>query len=609
MNGIAATTFASGRLDMFYLDSKFAMKQRSFAAGASLGPPTLVSLGGAFTTVPVAVATMAHRALTVEQSTAQTRATTPAVATAPTAPSPALAPLIARTAGAGMGGALTATQPRLDMFGIGPDYAMYHKGRWGAAADDLGSWDSLGGAFTSSPSVLALDGHIHVFGLGTDYSLLHRLFDGTTWSAAWEKLGGAFSSAATVVSWGPGHFDVFARGSDFTLRHRSFDNNTWSSDWQNLGESLASPPVAVSWGPNRLDVFAISNTDGAVIHRWWDGMIWNDWERVVGTKDLTFTSMPAAATWGPNRLDVFAVGADSVLYHVFQTDDAWSQPESLLGGISSSPTVVVQGVNSLMVMAPGNDPKSPPPPNSHNIYFSQWNNGWKPGGFSQFNDQLRLPSLYRFSVDLVVVNTTRSLNSDTDTGQVTLAVGNWPTTLTAKNWPYLSKTQSMGDLGGADVKEGYTNLLNFGPVTVELCESSIFNYTVVNTQATPDVVSAFLSKQGVSLADSGIKTIVKDIGAGIGITSIEVAEATSIPLIGSLIAILSSWLFDQLNSVLSARCDGTVAVEQVVLMGRDLQQKTKSKFATKTIHQGTDSATGCGPHNSNYTVSWSITQL
>jgi len=507
-----------------------------------------------------------------------------------------------------MGGALTATQPHLDVFGIGVDYAMYHKGQWGAAADDTGAWESLGGAFTSSPSVLALDGHIHVFGVGTDYSLYHQVFDGTAWSGSWERLGGSFSSAASPVSWGPGHIDLFARGSDFTLRHRSFDNNTWSSDWQNLGESLASPPVAVSWGPNRLDVFAVRNSDGALIHRWWDGMIWNDWEHVAGSKDLTFTSMPAAATWGPNRLDVFAVGADSVLYHVFQTDDAWSQPEPLLGGISSTPTVVVEGVNKLMVMAPGNDPKAVAPPNSHNIYFRQWNNGWKPGGFSQFNDQLRLPSLYQFSVDLVQVNTARSANNDTDTGQVTLAVGNWPTTLTAKNWPYLSKTQSMGDLGGTDVKEGNTNLLHFGPVTVELCESSIFNYTVINTQGTPDDVSAFLSKQGVALADSGVKTIIKDIGAGVGITAIEVAEATSIPLIGSLIGILSGWLFEQLNSVLTARCDGTVAAEQVVLMGRDLQKKTKSKFATKTIHQGTDSPSGCGS-NSNYTVSWSITQL
>ena len=66
------------------------------------------------------------------------------------------------------------------------------------------------------------------------------------------------------------------------LKAKSTTGSTWSPDWQNLGGSLASPPVAATWGPNRLDVFAV-DTGGGLIHRWWDGELWNDWEDLGGS--------------------------------------------------------------------------------------------------------------------------------------------------------------------------------------------------------------------------------------------------------------------------------------------------------------------------------------
>ena len=316
---------------------------------------------------------------------------------------------------------------------------------------------------------------------------------------------------------------------------------------------------------------------------------------------------------------MFAVGIDSVfdptvqfsgvaLYHIWQTDDAWSLPETLLVPkplplqygvtIEDTPTVLVQGVNRLDLIAPGSD---------QNLYHQQWNNAWQLRSHdTTLGGELRLPSRYVFSMDDIKVEKARSFDSDTDTAQVTLAAGNWPTTLTVPAWPYATKTQSLGDLGGTEINAAQTNLLNVGPVTVELCESSIFNYTIVNA-ADPASVASTITAQGVSLADSGVKTIVKDIGAGIGITSVEVTESLAIPLIGSLLGLLSSWLIGQLNSIINAKCDGAVAIEQVVLIGKYLQVKTKNKLSVTTIHNGTDSPTGCGS-NSVYRVNWSITQ-
>ncbi|HEY7290157.1 MAG TPA: hypothetical protein VH583_10000 [Vicinamibacterales bacterium] len=609
MNGIAATIGDAGRRDMFYLSPSFGMKQRLW--DGTHWTNNWIDLGGIFTSAPAAVATMAHH-LTVVIGDGDVTSVETGTITTPTTPLHPTPTLPVRTTAAPINTlpTPTATTPRvggtavtgplvqrLDVFGLGLDYAMYHKTSWGAPASNTGPWENLGGIFTSAPAALALDGHIHVFGLGTDYSMFHRVWNGSAWSSGWERLGGFFSSAGAVVSWGPGRFDIFARGADFTLRHRTFENNGWANDWQNLGGSLASPPVAVSWGPNRLDVFAVNHDDGGIIHRWWDGMIWNDWEHVAGTKDLAFTSMPAAATWGVGRLDVLATGSDGALYHMWSSQDAWSQPESLGGQIASTPTLLAPAVNALQIIAPGND---------GNLYHKQWTgSAWSPAGWEQLGDRTRLPSRFSFSIDHMRVDTSRSLNNDTDSGQCSLAIGNWPTTIPPKNWPLLTKTQRQGDLGGTAVKEGPTNLLNFGPMTVELCESAIFNYTFINSGGDPSVVSSTLIQQGTKLADSGVQTIVKDIGAGLGLTAIDVAGA-SIPLIGSLVAILSSWLISQLNSIINARCDGVVAVEQVVMMGRDLQAKTRNQPLTQTtIHAGTDSPTGCGS-NSKYEVSWSM---
>ncbi len=619
MNGIAMTVGMSGRQDLFFLDQNFAMQQRFW--DGTQWTNDWIQLGGVFNTVPVAVASVGKE-LTVATGTFSTTTSTQlekaAVSGGTPAPAPAgTADATLKAAGAkGVihGGSVSSAESeklvhlnpglfrdvqRLDVFGLGTDYAMYHKALLGAAANSPGGWENLGGIFTSAPAAIALDGQVHVFGLGTDYSMFRKVWNGSSWTTQWERLGGYFSSAPTVVSQGPGQFDVFARGADFTLRHRNFANGNWTNDWQNLGNSLASPPVAASWGPNRLDIFAIANADGGIIHRWWDGMIWNDWEHIAGTKNLVFTSMPAAASWAPGRMDVFAIGNDSALYHVWLSDGAWSQPESFGGSFASTPSVVAPAPNVLDVVAPGNDT---------NIYHKHWDgSSWTPNGLAQLGGHLRLPSRFVFSIDHLRVDTARSFNNDTDTGQCTLAIGNWPTTLTAPNWPLLTRTQSMGDLGGTAVKEGNTNLLNFGPITVELCESAIFNYTVVNAAGDPGTVSGFLTKQGVSLADSGVSTVVKDIGAGLGITTVEVAGAAA-PVIGSLIAVLSGWLIQQLNSIINAKCDGVVAVEQAVLMGRALQQKAAHGFSTTTIHHGTDSATGCGA-NSVYEVTWSIKQV
>ena len=104
---------------------------------------------------------------------------------------------------------------RIDLFGLGLDYAMYHKSFWGVHDEDsLSPWFRLGGIFVSVPAAIAWAGNrVDVFGLGTDHAMFTKTRTGSSWTSEWQRLGGAFTSAASLVSRGPNQLDIFARGA------------------------------------------------------------------------------------------------------------------------------------------------------------------------------------------------------------------------------------------------------------------------------------------------------------------------------------------------------------------------------------------------------------
>jgi len=548
MNGVTATRSAPNQLDIFWLDSQFAVQHES-GNGTQWGFGS-DNLAGIFTTVPAAVAS-------------------------------------------------DTTQPnvprRLDVFGLGLDYRMWHKRLEGTQWTP--NWEDLGGIFISSPAAIARPGDlIDVFGVGLDFAMYHKVWNGR-WSPAWQRLGGTFSSAASIVSSDPARIDVFARGADFTLRHRSLTGSTWFSEWQNLGGSLASPPVAISWGPNRMDVFAVW-TDGGLWHRWWDGNIWNDWESLGGS----FTASPSAVTWSPDRLDVFALGTDGNIYHYWFLDQAWNGREVMSfgaqdigGGFTSGPTAISPAFNRINLLAPAIN---------KNLYHLEWNGTqWTPGWAQVPGGQFRLPTRYRFSVDNVHVTQTRALHSDTDTAQASIA---------AWNWGVQNAVQKLGDLGGiGDPNDSQPNQLHFEPITVELCETALFNYLVVNNDhADQKALDSALTKAGTSLTSGSVKSISNSLAAGVGaIVGIELVGGIVAPIIGSLLGSLVGWLLEQVGDVIFADCDGIVAAELISYLGRDLHLKTANGgLSVTTTHHGTDSNDGCGG-NSQYEVTWTITRV
>jgi hypothetical protein len=190
---------------------------------------------------------------------------------------------------------------------------------------------------------------------------------------------------------------------------------------------------------------------------------------------------------------VFVVGNDGVLYHFWQDSGAWSGPQALSSDISSAPTAILAGENQIHLVRPST---------SRKVYHSIWNGPvWTPWGI--LGGQMALPTRYKFSVDYVQVDHARSLNADTDTAQCSVTPGNWITQ---------NANQAMGDVGGTHPKQIQTNLLHFAPVTVELCESVIFNYQVVN-KGDPDqnVVDSALNKAAASLSREALNSLPSNL--------------------------------------------------------------------------------------------------
>jgi len=104
---------------------------------------------------------------------------------------------------------------------------MYH--RWWDGAS-WGGWESLGGILQSTPKAVAWSANrLDVFGVGTDYALYHRWWDGSSWGG-WESLGGILESplngprlatnSVDAVAWAANRLDIFGVGTDSALYHR-----------------------------------------------------------------------------------------------------------------------------------------------------------------------------------------------------------------------------------------------------------------------------------------------------------------------------------------------------------------------------------------------------
>lgn len=173
---------------------------------------------------------------------------------------------------------------------------------------------------------------------------------------------------------------------------------------------------------------------------------------------------------------------------------------------------------------------------------------------------------------------------------------------------YVSFTLKVGDhqfqtltknMGG--VNNGIHNIgLEFGPIDISIPDTSVlFNYQIVNAghsgessivKGLESGATGMLSAGGTVLAASlggGIWGIV--IGGALGITTLGIGE---------------------LFKLLTANCDGLVAVDQVAVKEATLENwvSNSGSHSETRFYPGYDSPHGCGS-NSRYYVTWSVKKV
>lgn len=250
----AITTWAPGRLDLFYVSSTGSLRHRWFQNTWS----TEEDLGGHLSSSPAAVSWQSGRIDVFARGT--------------------------------------------DANGL-PDVLMH---LW--FSNGWGSWESLGGNLTSAPAAASwAPGRLDVFYKDPSNALGHIWYDSSTWHTHEELGSEAIAGAPAAVSWSSGRLDVVARGTAAggPLVHKWFTSSTWSG-WETIGGSLTSDPAIASWAPGRLDIYYL-DANGALKSQAFDGA----WVPEVpvpvvpaGSGAGTYTGSPGATTWGGGRVDV-----------------------------------------------------------------------------------------------------------------------------------------------------------------------------------------------------------------------------------------------------------------------------------------------------------------
>jgi hypothetical protein len=88
---------------------------------------------------------------------------------------------------------------------------------------------------------------LDIFGVGPDRAMYHKAWDGNQWLPSptdWERLGGGFNGDPAVASWGANRLDIFGVGPDNAMYHKAWDGNQWlpsPTDWEGLGGGFIIP--------------------------------------------------------------------------------------------------------------------------------------------------------------------------------------------------------------------------------------------------------------------------------------------------------------------------------------------------------------------------------
>ncbi|MFY4727586.1 fascin domain-containing protein [Nitrospira sp. BLG_2] len=209
------------------------------------------------------------------------------------------------------------------------------------------------------------------------------------------------------------------------------------------------------------------------------------------------------------------------------------------------------------------------------------------------------PGTFMFTFDSMIISNTRSRHNDTDYASLSVAVNDGPPQTVKK---------FIGNLNNGT----YTVGLSIGPIAIASPTDKVaFNYLVVNAGHQDNAkIDKILTDIGQGLSQAGTRAAISAAGALAGAVVGSTVGSFIMPAVGTAIGVAVGWLGGQLTGILTADCDGTVAIEQVGVTGQQLagMLAAGAPYAHWTYHPGSDSSTGCGS-NSMYFCHWSVQRL
>jgi hypothetical protein len=530
---------------------------------------------------------------------------------------------------------------RLDVFGLGTNYSVYHK-TWtrGPTGHDQWTpdWEDLGGNFTCTPVVTTSGANrIDLFGSGSDRTLLHRTWNGNTWGQ-WDVLGGAFTSPPVVLPGATaGTFDIFGRGLDFLIYH-----TTWKpgavANWTRLGGGLLGEPGAMS-GPAavraRQNVFvSVTGLDGAIWFTLFDGAQWRPWSSlgVVLTQEagykqglgggISFVSEPIATTFlaaspivGPGgggtvgtdggppsayaqpagplgseiRVDVFGVGSYNDFFKQASLWRKWLDGKGWHGAVDSNgkDTGQWERVDGSFACAPSIAAPNTAqragamPPASFYVIGPNPDGSLRPLEFTS-GAWTRFNPGPKFRLPSYISVSLDKMEIDNTRSFHNDTDLVWAR-YNAGKWPTQQDTSNQGDVNNGTYP--FYNM-KFGPIVTELCEPLVFVYMVVNSgnnQGAASSVFAAMQKGGEDYVNDLLKSIVSPNSNAVVEATEVLTDAGGGPILaGSLIGAVAGIILDDFLNLLYGLvfqdCDGTVANETIGFRtARDLQALIRSQ--------------------------------
>ncbi|WP_433271332.1 peptidoglycan DD-metalloendopeptidase family protein [Actinosynnema sp. CS-041913] len=201
---------------------------------------------------------------------------------------------------------------RIDLVGVGGNGTLWHK-RWTSTGGWTAWHDNGGGQIQWTPALTSRGGNtLDAFSVNTSEQVVHRYFNGTSWSA-WVNLQGSATAPPAAVALGNDRLNVLMRDGSGTLATRMWTSDHGWFGWVDRGERIFGQPAVSHRSDQLMDVFVRDDGDKSLMHSA-STNAGTSFSAFVDLGGGAMTSAPAAVSWAGNRIDVFARAANGHLY-------------------------------------------------------------------------------------------------------------------------------------------------------------------------------------------------------------------------------------------------------------------------------------------------------